>query len=423
MINNRLNILVAFPYPSGSGLHVGHFYNYAIIDSYCRYKRYLGYDVFQPFSYDSYGLPAENYARQIGGDPKEITYKNIENFKNQMNQMNTQYEWFPNTSDDIYTNSTKKLFTLLNDRGLAYKADKEQDYCISCETVLAREQVNKDGRCDRCKTLIEKRNLNQWFFKITDYKERLIKDLETVDYPLKTKKQQIYWLETLHDWCISRQRKWGCPIPIDGETDTLDTFVDSSYYFLRYFDPYNEDRIFEGFKPKQYDLYVIGNEHANQHLIFARFICKVFFDAGLIDFYEPFKKVIHQGMILKDGQKMSKSVGNVISPDNYDSGHLRLYLMFIGHYFDGGSFNDNNFQGIPRFINKMKLWLSKSGEEKINVEEFKQKIFQYTEDFKFNKVVSEWMILLNNNKNRSLCKEQSIELQDLLRIYVPNFLI
>ena len=414
------NILVAFPYPSGSGLHIGHFFSYAIVDSYCRYKRYLGESVFQPFSADSYGLPAELYAQKVGGDAREITYKNIANFKMQMEDMDTQYEWFPNTSDDIYTKSTQKLFNILKDRGLAFKDFREQDYCPSCKTTLAREQV-VDSKCDRCKTITEKRNLEQWFFKITEYKDRLIKDLQTIDYPQKTVKQQIHWLENLHDWCVSRQRKWGCPIPVEGEEDTLDTFVDSSYYFLRYFDPFNEDDIFEKFKPKQYDLYVIGNEHSCQHLLFARFITKVLFDAGLINFEEPFKKVIHQGMILKDGCKMSKSLGNTISPDSYDSGHLRFYLMFIGHYFEGGSFNDDNFKGIPRFVNKMKMWLSKIGEEKINIEEFKHKIFKYTEDFKFNKVVSEWMILLNNNKNKSLPREQIDELVSILKIYIPNF--
>lgn len=126
-------------------------------------------------------------------------------------------------------------------------------------------------------------------------------------------------------------------------------------------------------------------------------------------------------MILKDGEKMSKSKGNTISPDDYDSGHLRFYLMFIGHYFDGGSFNDDNFKGIPRFVNKMKTWLLKSGKEEIKIEEFKQKIFQYTEDFKFNKVVSEWMILLNQNKNKNLTQEQINELTNLLQIYIPNF--
>ena len=413
-MNRDLNITVMFPYPSGNGLHIGHFYNYAIIDSYCRYKRYLGYKVFQPFGYDSFGLPAENYAKQIGGDPREVTYKNIEKFKKQMKRMNTQYEDILCTSDDKYILETQKVFSLLLNRGLVYKAKGVQDYCPKCETILAREQV-KDGYCERHSTTkVEKKELEQWYFKITDYKERLIKNLGIIDYPEKTKKMQRAWLENQHDWCVSRQRKWGCPIPIEGEEDTLDTFVDSSFYYIIY-------QLWKGLKPKQVDLYVGGSEHACMHLIYARFICMVMYDAGLIDFEEPFKKVVHQGMILKDGEKMSKSKGNVISPDNYDSDALRLYLMFIGHYFDGGSFNDNNFKGIPRFINKMKTWLSKSGEEKINIEEFKKKIFQYTEDFKFNKVVSEWMILLNQNKNKNLEKEQRYELVKLLQIYIPNF--
>lgn len=413
MENNNLNITVMFPYPSGNGLHIGHHFNYSIIDSYCRYKRYLGYNVFQPFGFDSFGLPAENYARKIGGDPKEITYQNINNFRKQMENMNTQYEEMLITSDESYQKETQSVFNLLLSRNLAYKKNAEVDFCSSCDTTLAREQV-VDGKCERCKTKAEKKTLNQWYFKITDYKDRLIKNLDIIDYPEKTKKMQRAWLENLHDWCVSRQRKWGCSIPIGGETDTLDTFVDSSFYYIVY-------QTLKGLKPKSIDLYVGGSEHACMHLIYARFICMVMYDAGLIDFEEPFKKVIHQGMILKDGVKMSKSLGNIVSPDNYDSGALRFYLMFLGHYFDGGSFNDDNFKGIPRFINKMKVWLSKVGEEKIEIEEFKQKIFQHTEDFKFNKVVSEWMILLNNNKNKSLNKEQIEELIELLRIYIPNF--
>lgn len=412
-MKDKINVTVMFPYPSGDGLHIGHYYNYAIIDSYCRYKRYLGFEVFQPFGFDSFGLPAENYARKIGGDPREITYQNIENFRKQIKQMDTQYEDMLITSDLEYQLKTQDIFNILLKRGLAYKKDSKVDYCPSCETTLAREQV-RQGSCERCGSLVEKRELNQWYFKITDYKERLIKNLDVIDYPEKTKKMQRAWLENLHDWCISRQRKWGCPIPVNEEEDTLDTFVDSSFYYIVY-------QAMKGFKPKAVDLYVGGSEHACMHLIYARFICMVLYDEGLIDFEEPFKKVIHQGMILKDGEKMSKSKGNTISPDNYDSGALRFYLMFLGHYFDGGSFNDDNFKGIPRFINKMETWLSKIGEEKINIEEFKERIFKYTEDFKFNKVVSEFMILLNKNKNKSLTEEQSLEIRDLLRIYIPNF--
>lgn len=413
MKNNKLNITVMFPYPSGDGLHLGHYYNYAIIDSYCRYKRYLGFDVFQPFGYDSFGLPAENYARKIGGDPREITYKNIDNFRNQLLKMNTDYEELLVTSDDNYVKETQKLFNILLKRGLAYKKHGEVDFCNSCETTLAKEQIS-NNHCERCGKETVKKNLNQWYFKITDYKERLINNLDYLDYPSKTKKMQKAWLENLHDWCVSRQRKWGCPIPLEEENDTLDTFVDSSFYYIIY-------QILKGFKPKAVDLYVGGSEHACMHLIYARFICMVLFDEGVIDFEEPFKKVIHQGMILKDGEKMSKSKGNIISPDNYDSGALRFYLMFLGHYFDGGSFNEDNFKGIPRFINKMNTWLSLKGEDSIDLEGFKNKIFKYTEDFKFNKVVSEFMILLNNNKNKKLQNKQIKELKELLQIYIPNF--
>ena len=196
--------------------------------------------------------------------------------------------------------------------------------------------------------------------------------------------------------------------------DTLDTFVDSSFYFIVY-------QFWKGIKPKPVDLYVIGSEHTCMHLIYARFITMFLYDCGIIDFEEPFKKVIHQGMILKDGEKMSKSRGNTISPDDYDSDALRFYLMFLGHYFDGGSFNEENFKGVPRFISRIKVWLSKDGEEELDIEQFKKTIFQYTEDFKFNKVVSEFMILLNKNKNKSLNAESKKQIIKLLTIYMPGF--
>ena len=401
-----------FPYPSGSGLHCGHWYNYAIIDSYCRYKRFLGHNVFQPFGYDSFGLPAENYARSVNGCPKDITYKNIQNFRNQMELMNTEYEELLITSDEKYQQYTKNIFIQLFNKGLAYKKEGEQNYCISCETVLANEQV-KENKCDRCKTTIVKKVLNQWYLKITDYKDRLIKDLEKVDYPEKTKKQQKVWLYNLRDWCVSRQRKWGCPIPINGETDTLDTFVDSSFYTYIYC-------LEKGIKPKPVDLYVGGNEHACAHLIYTRFITKFLFDCGEIDFDEPFNRVIHQGMILNQGEKMSKSKGNTVNLDNYDSDIIRFYLMFIGHFFDGGSWSDQHIKGIERFIAKIKIWLSKKGEITLDINSFREAIFSDTEKFKFNTVVSKFMIFYNENKDKSLSDECKKEFVQLLKIYMPN---
>ncbi len=401
-----------FPYPSGSGLHCGHWYNYSIMDSYCRYQKFIGNDVFQPFGYDAFGLPAENYAKQVGREPKEVTYENIDKFRLQMKQMNTDFEELLITSDESYQKHTQWLFTKLYEKGLAYKKDGEVDYCKSCETVLAREQV-KDGKCDRCSSVVIKKTLNQWYFKATAYKERLIANLDKIDYPKSTINAQKAWLENLHDWCVSRQRKWGCPIPIEGETDTMDTFVDSSFYFIIYC-------LIKGIKPKPVDLYVGGSEHACMHLIYARFITMFLFDIGFIDFEEPFKKVIHQGMILNNGEKMSKSKGNVVNLDNYDSDEIRFYLMFIGHYFDGGSWSDQNINGIRRFIGKMKEWMSRTGTENIDMGKFKKQVFDYTESFKFNKVVSSFMILLNENKSKNLTDECKQELVEVLSIYMPN---
>lgn len=507
-------VAVMFPYPSGAGLHVGHYYNYAIIDSYCNYLRYKGEEVFQPFGWDSFGLPAENYAKKVGRSPKDVTYENIENFRNQMKHMNTNYEEKLTTSDESYQKWTQWLFLKLKEHGLAYKKHGDVNYCSSCETVLAREQV-KDNKCERCSTEIEIKQLEQWYFKITAYAERLYKNLDTIDYPKSTINAQREWIGKsegyeinfgnditvfttkpqtildvkfivkpsendveeftneyatcpitnkqipiytsnyvikgygtgyvmgvpnddkrdrefairhsidfsmdknivedisfavkktnykLHDWCVSRQRSWGCPIPIEGETDTLDTFVDSSFYFIRYCDSDNDKELCSKEKYKQVDLYVGGKEHACMHLIYARFINMFLYDIDVVNEEEPFKKVIHQGIILNEGEKMSKSKGNVVNPDAYDSDVLKFYMMFIGHYFDGGSWSDQNINGIKRFFNKWKAWMEKDGDDTVDIEKFQKTIFDFTEAFKFNKVVSTFMILVNENKDKSLNK-------------------
>jgi leucyl-tRNA synthetase len=409
-----------FPYPSGNGLHIGHTYNYAITDSYCRYLRFNGKQVFQPFGYDAFGLPAENYARSIGGDPKEITYANIDKFREQMSNMDTQYQEVLITSDPSYQKWTQWLFTKLLEKGLAYKAFGNVNYCPQCDTVLAREQV-KNEQCERCSAKIEIKELYQWYFKITAYKDRLIKNLTWIDYPERTKNAQRNWLANLHDWCVSRQRTWGCPIPVEGETDTLDTFVDSSFYFVRYCDPTNEHELCSKDKYRQVDLYIGGNEHACMHLIYARFIHMFLYDLGIVSEEEPFKKVIHQGMILNHGEKMSKSKGNVIDPGLYDQDELRFYLMFIGHFFDGGSWSDKNINGIRRFIGRAKEWLARTGEDSIDVDSFQKKIFKLTESFKFNRVVSEFMIFVNENRTKNIRSSDRDKLIALLQIYMPGF--
>ena len=402
-------VCVMFPYPSGNGLHIGHYYNYAIVDSYCNYLRYKGEEVFQPFGYDSFGLPAENYAIKVGGDPKTITEENIHNFRIQMHKMNTKFIDILCTHKESYQIDTKYIFRILLERELAYKKLGKVQYCTSCQTTLAREQVI-ENKCERCNSDVVEKELEQWYFKITDYKQRLIDDLDKVDYPESTKNAQKKWLENLHDWCVSRQRKWGCPIPVAGESDTLDTFVDSSFYYMIY-------PQYFGLKPMPVDIYIGGKEHACMHLIYARFITKVLFDAGYIDFDEPFKKVIHQGMILMNGEKMSKSKGNVVSPDDYDPKVLRLYLMFIGHYFDGGSWSDKNIVGIERFLKRWEVWMNQAGDDSIDLNEFEKEIFAYTQAWKFNKVVSSFMILLNQNKGKMLNSEIKERLASLLKIY------
>lgn len=293
------------------------------------------------------------------------------------------------------------------------------NYCSSCETVLAREQV-KDSKCDRCSSPVTIKQLEQWYFKITAYKERLINNLSKLNYPEKTINAQREWLENLHDWCVSRQRKWGCPIPIDGETDTLDTFVDSSFYYVRYCDPTNTEELCSKDKYRPVDLYVGGVEHACMHLIYTRFIHMFLYDIGVVTEEEPFKRVIHQGMILNNGEKMGKSKGNTIDPDKYDADELRFYLMFIGHYFDGGGWSDERLSGIQRFIKRFKEWMSKTGDETIDVQSFQDMVFKYTENFKFNKVVSSYMTLLNEHKNKSLTAENKAALIDTLAIYMPG---
>lgn len=419
MSYHKKYVCVMFPYPSGSGLHLGHAYNYAIMDSYCRWLRVQGIEVFQPFGYDAFGLPAENYARSIGGDPREITEQNMVKFRSQLKRMNTNYQELLVTSSPEYQKWTQWLFLKLREHNLAYKAFGDVNYCGSCDTVLAREQV-KEGKCDRCSAKITVKQLEQWYFRTTAYKDRLIAGLDTLSWPEHTKNAQRAWLENLHDWCVSRQRKWGCPIPIEGETDTLDTFVDSSFYYIRYCDPNNENELCSKDKYQPVSLYVGGKEHACMHLIYARFINMFLYDIGIVPKEEPFDWVIHQGMILNNGEKMGKSKGNTVDPDNYDPDELRFYLMFVGHYFDGGSWSDERLVGIQRFIKKFKEWMKKEGTDPIDVESFRKKVFDYTSQFKFNKVVSEYMTFLNQNKNKHISAADKKVLIDTLKIYMPG---
>lgn len=656
----KLYCLVMFPYPSGDKLHIGHWYNYGPTDTFARYMRMKGFNVFEPIGFDSFGLPAENYAISHKVHPKKSIATNISSMVRQLKEMGTMHDWSKQvvTSDPKYYSWTQYLFLLLYKRGLAYRKEAPVNWCPSCQTVLANEQV-QDGTCDRCNNIVTKKNLTQWFFNIKKYAEELL-DFGGLEWPEKTKIMQENWIgksegsevdfdlvpdegneirstggrvtvfttridtlfgctyivlapenplvskittkknqktvtdyieatrkkndmercseerektgvitggfainpingekvpvwvadyvlasygtgavmavpahderdfafakkyklpikevikprvglaedgeaftglgvlvnsgdctdltseearititETLEkekkgrftisyklrDWLISRQRYWGAPIPIvyckkcgeqpvpekdlpvalpdevdfepkgDGksplasspefvktkcpkcnggatrEVDTMDTFMCSSWYFLRYVDNNNDKIPFDPAMVKKWlpvDVYVGGPEHACMHLLYARFITKVLFDAKLIEFNEPFSRLVHQGMITKDGAKMSKSKGNVVSPDafveKFGSDIFRMYLMFMGPFTEGGDWNDRGITGIARFADRVWNLMISGHTDKDNEEVLRylhkavKQITEQIQTFHFNTCISAMMELTN----------------------------
>ncbi|MBN1540662.1 leucine--tRNA ligase [candidate division KSB1 bacterium] len=603
--DRKLYCLVMFLYPSGDKLHIGHWYNYAPTDSWARFKRMQGYQVFEPMGYDAFGLPAENYAIKKGVHPKKSTENNIRFIREQLKALGAMYDWDKeiNTSDPGYYKWTQWMFLQLYKHNLAYRKKAAVNWCPSCTTVLANEQVI-EGQCERCESEVETRDLEQWFFKITDYSERLLEGHDRIDWPEKTITMQKNWIGKstgaligfpladaddiiqvfttrpdtvygvtymvlapehplvakittaahqqdvkayiertrrtkeidrlsterektgvftgsyclnpvnnkrveiwiadyvlvtygtgavmavpahdqrdfefatrygleiiqvisphgkptsealecafedpgimihsgtfdgtpsvqgkqavidylqqngwgeakinfrLRDWLISRQRYWGAPIPIVycdtcGETpvpekdlpvllpdqvefsgqgqsplstnpdfvnttcptcggparrevDTMDTFVCSSWYFLRFPNPHLSDKAFDPEIIKKWlpvDQYVGGSEHANMHLLYARFFTKALYDFGYINFDEPFTRLVHQGIITNAGAKMSKSRGNVVNPDvyveKYGADTFRVYMMFMGSYEEGGDWNDEGIIGINKWIKRV----------------------------------------------------------------------
>jgi len=599
-------VLEMFPYPSGN-LHMGHVRNYSIGDVVARFKRMNGYNVLHPMGWDAFGLPAENAAIKHGIPPSKWTWQNIANMREQLKSMGCSYDWDREvtTCHPDYYKWTQWLFLQMYHNGLAYKSESAVNWCPSCNTVLANEQVVNEG-CERCGTTVTKRNLEQWMFRITEYADRLLEDLELLPgWPEKVKTMQRNWigrsegveinfrtedgepipvfttrhdtvygatymvlapehplvekatagskyekpvrdfidrmrktdyiqrtsadlekeglftgvyainpltqekipiwianyvlmeygtgavmavpahdqrdlefarkyglpvrivvqppgeeldgetmteayagdgiavnsgmfngLETpvakvkmadymeeegigerkvnfrLRDWLISRQRYWGAPIPIiycdkcgtvpvpekdlpvylpedveftpSGEsplrkdeeflrakcpecggeavreTDTMDTFVCSSWYFLRYASPHERDTAVNK-KAADYwmnvDQYIGGVEHAILHLMYSRFFVKALKDMGLVSVDEPFKNLLTQGMVLKDGAKMSKSKGNVVSPEEiieeYGADTARLFILFASPPEKDLEWNDQAVEGCFRFLNRV----------------------------------------------------------------------
>lgn len=187
-----------FSYPSGAKLHLGHWFNFGPADSFARLKKMQGYNVFHPMGFDAFGLPAENYAIKTGIHPEDSTLKNIETMKKQLEEMGGSYDWnySVETCMPDYYKWTQWIFTKLYEAGLAYKKEAPVNWCDSCKTVLANEQV-VNGQCERCGTTVERKKLAQWFFKITDYAEELLNDLNKLDWPESTKKVQVNWIRKI----------------------------------------------------------------------------------------------------------------------------------------------------------------------------------------------------------------------------------
>lgn len=194
-MEKKLYVMDMFSYPSGAKLHLGHWFNFGLVDSYARFKKMQGFNVFQPMGFDAFGLPAENYAIKTGTHPYDSTMKNIEVMRGQLKEMGGMFDWSNEvvTCDPEYYKWTQWVFCELYKRGLAYKKAAPANWCPSCQTVLAREQV-KQGKCERCGSDVHIKKMNQWFLKITDYAEELLTGLDGLDWPEKTKAMQRNWI-------------------------------------------------------------------------------------------------------------------------------------------------------------------------------------------------------------------------------------
>jgi leucyl-tRNA synthetase len=411
----RRYLLDMFPYPSGD-LHMGHGEAFPIGDAIARYWIQRGYDVLHPIGWDAFGLPAENAAIRRGADPAHWTAGNIGTQAESLRRYAISFDWSRrfHTCDPAFYRWNQWLFLRMYERGLAYRATAPVNWCPSCTTVLANEQV-VNRACERCDTPVESRTLTQWLLRITAYADRLVDDLALLEdgWPAHVLTMQRNWIGRrdggegaggpgyrLHDWLISRQRYWGTPIPIvhcgqcgpvavsDGElpvvlprrdavdewaavpcprcgrparreTDTMDTFVDSSWYFLRYCSPSHEDGPFDPEAVRRWcpvDQYVGGVEHATGHLLYARFITKVLYDLGLVDFVEPFRRLLNQGQVIMDGAAMSKSRGNMASLgeqiDRYGVDAVRVTMLFAGPPADDIDWAHVNPAGAGRFLGR-----------------------------------------------------------------------
>ena len=532
-------VLDMFPYPSGAGLHVGHPRGYIASDVYSRMKRMEGYNVLHPMGFDSFGLPAEQYAIATGENPAEFTEELVKRYQEQLSILGFSYDWdrmvathrpeyykwtqwiflqvynswydtelqkarpiselveiFERENPQWNTLSELEKQNILMNYRLAYEGYAEVNWCEELGTVLANDEVIDDEHgnpvSERGGHPVTKKSMRQWFMRITAYADRLLAGLETIDWSDSIKTVQRNWIGkttdedgnttyNIRDAIFARQRYWGEPIPLihqdgvisevpenalplelphvesyapagDGqsplatvpawvsagyETNTMPGWAGSSWYFLRYIDPYN-DTAFASNKELDYwfsetggvGMYVGGTEHATGHLLYSRFWHKVLHDLGYLKTDEPFAALRNQGMILaEDGRKMSKRWGNVINPDDmvkqFGADTMRVYEMFMGPFAASQPWSTDGMVGSKRFLEKVWQyyvirvitgqkdafghdWLGKyKNNEIIKDESYENKalkklvhqtIKQVTDnivDFKFNTAISALMILIN----------------------------
>lgn len=472
-----------YPYPSGEGLHVGHPKGYIATDVYARMSRMQGFNVLHPMGWDAFGLPAEQYALKNKVHPKVAVAKNIARYKEQLGMIGLDYDWSReiNTTDPEYYKWTQWCFVKMFEKGLVYQSNEPINWCPSCKTGLANEDL-EDGKCERCGSEIEQKPLPQWIIKITDYRDRLIEDLNLLPkWPEYVKTSQKNWLANLRDWVFARQRYWGEPIPIihcekcgpvtvpetdlpvrlpevesyeptgtgesplaaitdwvnttcpkcggagKRETNTMPQWAGSSWYYLRYMDPKNSEALVDPKKEKYWnsvDVYVGGMEHATRHLIYARFWHKFLYDIGAAANKEPFEELHTVGLIqASDGRKMSKRWGNVVNPDEmverFGADAFRLYEMFMGPFEQSVAWNTDGLVGTKRFLERVWKLKEKIGQQDSNtlLEKTIKKVTDDVVNFKFNTCVSNMMIMVNTLEKQD-CVEES-DFKKFLQILAP----
>ena len=485
--NKKFYVLDMFPYPSGSGLHVGHPEGYTATDIIARYKRLNNFDVLHPIGWDAFGLPAEQYAIQTGNNPATFTEKNINTFRKQLQSLGFSYDYDKevNTTDPKYYKWTQWIFAQMYKQGLAEIREIEVNWCEGLGTVLANEEVIDDGNGNKVSERggfpVIKKPMRQWVLKITNYADKLLEGLNEVDWPNSLISLQRNWIGKeikdgkityhLKDWVFARQRYWGEPFPIafdehnnvlliedlvelpmmenikpsgTGESplannkewmnfekegkiyrrdsNTMPQWAGSSWYYLAYilknddgsYTPLNSQEAYKKFeKWLPVDLYIGGQEHAVLHLLYARFWHKVLYDLKIVPTSEPFYKLVNQGMILgTDNQKMSKSRGNVINPneiiEQYGADTLRVYEMFMGPLTDSKPWNTNTMEGTKKWLDRVWRLFEKFFNKELILEQnfedeeiesiYHETIKEVTkniEELKFNIAISKMMVYIN----------------------------